>query len=174
MNIVLLGYRGCGKTTIGRKLADALWKNFADTDAEVCKRLGNRTIREIWEQLGEPAFREAEVAVLQELLRGSNQVIALGGGTVMQPGARAALAAAAEAKTVYLQCDPDVLLARIQGDTATSATRPNLTPLGGGLEEIKQLLAAREPTYLAVAQATLDVTRLTPEDAVRHLIRRVL
>ncbi len=171
MNIVLLGYRGSGKTTIGRKLADELWKTFVDTDAEVCKRLGGRTIKQIWDELGEPAFRQAECEVTAELLKGDEQVIALGGGTVMQPTAREAIENATDTHCVYLQCEPAELHKRIHADTQTAAARPNLTSLGGGVEEIAKILAEREPTYIAVADKVLDVTRMTPDDAVRHLIR---
>lgn len=171
MNILLLGYRGSGKTTIGRKLADELWKTFVDTDAEVCKRLGNRTIKRIWDELGEPAFRAAECDLTAELLKSDDQVIALGGGTVMHPAARAAIEAAPNVHRIYLQCEPAELAKRIAGDSQTAAARPNLTALGGGVEEITKVLDEREPVYLALAHKTLDVTRMTPDDAVRHLIR---
>lgn len=173
MNIVLLGYRGSGKTTVGKKLANALWRDFVDTDAVVVKRFGDLTIRQIWEKHGEPAFRDMECTVAAELLAKDNQVIALGGGTVMQPAARTALESARAIK-VYLYCEPQVLAARIAADADTAATRPNLTPLAGGVDEVTAVLAQRDPVYRAVADHVLDVTTMSPEDAVRHLIQRCL
>jgi shikimate kinase len=174
MNIVLMGYRGSGKTTIGRKIAEELWSQFADTDALVCERFGGATIREIWEQHGEAAFRQAESQVVKDLLARTNQVIALGGGTVMQPEARDALQSAAGLNRIYLKCDPQELYRRIQADTQTAHARPALSGLGGSLEEIRQVLAEREPVYEALATQVFDTTHCTPEDAVMHIIRRCL
>lgn len=174
MNIVLLGYRGSGKTTVGRKLAMELWKDFVDTDAEVCKRFGNATIAEIWQAHGEAAFREAECAVVADLLGRSEQVIALGGGSVMQPAARQAIESAADTVRIYLKCDADVLARRLEADTATRASRPSLTVAGDTVTEIQQVLAERDPVYEAVADHILDVTRMTPADVIRHMIHRCL
>ena len=174
MNIVLIGYRGCGKTTAGKKLSNALWKTFVDTDDEVCKRFGGLTIKEIWEQHGEPAYREMECEVVANVLGGSDQVIGLGGGTLMQEKARAAVASADDAKRVYLKCDAATLFERIEGDDRTNATRPNLTALGGGLDEVEKVLAEREPVYAEIADHTLDVTRMAPEDVVKYLIQLFL
>lgn len=174
MNIVLLGYRGSGKSTIGRKLAMQLWKTFVDTDEQICRRFDGLTIAEIWQQHGEPAFREAECAVIAELLETPEQVIALGGGSVMQPRARKAIEQASDAVRIYLRCDADVLAERLAADTATRATRPSLTAGGDTLTEIEPVLAERDPVYRAVADHVLDVSRLDAADAVRHLIHRCL
>jgi shikimate kinase len=174
MNIVLIGYRGSGKTTVGRKLASQLWKTYVDTDAEVCKRLGGRTIADIWKTEGEAEFRRVECEVVEQVMRRPDQVIGLGGGTLMQERARAAVRAAADTVRIYLKCDPQTLHQRITADAQTAATRPNLTALGGGVQEITQMLAQREPVYLATADKTLDVSLLAPDDAVRHLIERCL
>ena len=174
MNIVLMGYRGSGKTTIGRKIADELWKDFVDTDAVVCQRMGGRTIREIWDIDGEAAFRAAESDVVVEALSKENQVIALGGGSPMQPVARQAIAEARDAVKIYLKCDPEVLFRRIEADTASSATRPALSAAGGSLEEVRRLLAEREPVYESLADKVFDVTHVTTADAVGHIIRRCL
>jgi shikimate kinase len=174
MNIILFGYRGSGKTTLGRMLAAQLWKTFADVDDEARKRFGGRAIARIWQEEGEPAWRAAEVEVTAQLLARPEMVIALGGGTLMQPAAREAVRNAREAVRIYLKCAPAELHRRIAADPNTAATRPNLTALGGGLEEIEAVLREREPVYLEVADKVFDVTELAPGDAVRFLIKRCL
>src|SRR4051794_9271902 len=79
MSIVLIGYRGSGKTTIGRKLADRLWQTFVDTDERIVARAG-KSIREIFDQHGEAHFRQIEREVVGEAAKLVDHVIALGGG----------------------------------------------------------------------------------------------
>ncbi|MEX2671659.1 MAG: shikimate kinase [Phycisphaeraceae bacterium] len=174
MNIVLLGYRGSGKTTVGKKLAMQLWKTFVDTDVEICKRFDNATIAEIWETHGESAFRQTECEVVADFLKHRDQVIALGGGSVMQPAARQSIEQADETVRIYLKCDAAVLAQRLEADAATRASRPSLTTTGDAVTEIEAVLAERDPVYQAVADHVLDVTRLAPPDVIRHLIHRCL
>jgi shikimate kinase len=174
MNVILLGYRGCGKTTLGKKLASELWMQFVDVDQAICQRYENRSIAEIWDQFGEADFRETEVAVIQELCQQDRQVIALGGGSVMQPAARAAVEQAKDTKRIYLWAKPEALAQRIQGDETTQASRPNLTTLGGGVAEIEQVLAERDPVYRAVADSVLEVTYTDPAQALDQLLRHHL
>lgn len=173
MNVILIGYRGSGKTSLGRKLANQLWKDFVDVDQRVREHFDGATIAEIWQARGEAAFREAETAVTRELCQGDDQVIALGGGTLMQPQARQAVADA-QAIRIYLCCDPAELYRRIHSDPATAGARPALTDQGGGLEEIERVLAEREPVYRAVADAEFDVTHTNIDEAARHIIQRFL
>lgn len=173
MNIVLVGYRGSGKTSVGKKLASQLWKTFVDVDRETCRRFDNRTIADIWQTEGEPAWREAEAQVMADLLGRDEQVIALGGGTVMIPQARQALEQADDCRTVYLCCQPEELFRRIEHDAHSAATRPSLTGQGGGLEEIRAVLEQRDPVYRAVADEVFDVTHAGIDETVRHLIRRL-
>ncbi len=173
MNIILIGYRGSGKTTIGRKLASQLWKTFVDTDDEVCKRFDNSTIAQIWDEHGERAFRDMEIQVTRELCDRDDLVIGLGGGTVLEAAARAAVEAA-QAIRIYLKCEPKELHQRISGDQQTAAQRPNLTALGGGVAEIEAVLDEREPVYEAVADHVFDVTHVTADEAVGHLVRMYL
>ena len=174
MNIILMGYRGCGKTTIGRKLAAQLWKEFVDVDVVCCKRFGNDSIAAIWEEHGEPAWRETEIEVVRELLAKDDHVIGLGSGTPMQPAAREAIAAADHARRIYLKCEVEQLARRIQADHRSAATRPALTAHGGSIDEIREVLAEREPVYEQLADCVFDVTHLDLPDAVRHVIKRCL
>ncbi|MCE9590890.1 MAG: shikimate kinase [Planctomycetes bacterium] len=170
MNIILIGYRGCGKTSIGKSLAAKLWKTFIDVDDEICKRFNNKTVAQIWTDEGEPAYRKVEVEVTRELVARPNMVIGLGGGTLMQAGAREAVEQAPNTVRVYLRCAPEELHKRISGDAKSAATRPALTKFGGGIDEIKHMLAERGPVYEAVADKVLDVSHLPIDGAVKYLL----
>ena len=169
MSIVLIGYRGSGKTTIGKRLADRLWQPFVDVDDLIVKRAG-KSIKQIFEEDGEPAFRDLETQAVQEISKLSEHVIGLGGGTLGREENRKAIRDAGH-KVIYLKCEPAELLRRIQSDPQTAETRPNLTSLGGGIEEVQAMLAQREPLYRQVMHAELDVTHLKPEDAVVYIVR---
>ena len=171
MKIVLIGYRGSGKTSLGKLLADETWKDFIDTDDEICKRFGDDSIANIWEKHGEPEFRRVEVEVVRETMTKDETIVALGGGTLMQEGARQAVEEAVDANRVYLFCEPEELARRIEADSRSSATRPSLTAHGGGLDEIRTVLEEREPVYRAVADREFDVTHLDPEKALRYFIK---
>ena len=169
MNVILVGYRGCGKSTIGRKLADRLWQTFVDTDELIVRRAG-KPINRIFAEDGEPAFRDLESAVLREVLAADETIIALGGGTVIREENRR-LIKSSGAKVIYLRCDIGVLDQRIQSDARTGENRPALTALGGGLEEITLKIAEREPLYREVMTAEFDVTHQTVDDAVHRIVR---
>jgi shikimate kinase len=168
MSVVLIGYRGSGKSTVGKRLADRLWQTFVDTDDLIVRKAG-KSIREIFEQQGEAAFRDLESTIVRDTLMLQEHVISLGGGALLREENRAALKASGH-KVVYLKCAPEELYRRISEDPDTAADRPNLTA-DGGLEEVKNLLAAREPTYRAAMSAELDVTHLSPQDAVVYIVR---
>ena len=170
MSIVLIGYRGSGKSTIGKRLADQLWQPFVDTDDLVVRKAGGKTIKEIFEAGGEQAFRDLESEVVREVSLLQEHVIALGGGALIREENRKRIKDAGF-KVVYLRCEPQVLFEHIQADPDTAKTRPALTHLGGGVEEIRKLLADREPIYRQAMTAELDVTHLTPEEAVVYIVR---
>jgi shikimate kinase len=169
MNVLLIGYRGSGKTTIGRRLADRLWWNFVDLDERLVARAG-KSIRRIFEEDGEAAFRDLESALLQEALAADETVFATGGGVVVREENRR-LIRQSGAKVIYLRCEPAELHRRIQADTATAEMRPALTALGGSEAEVAQKLAEREPLYREVMTAELDVTHLTIDEAIPRLAR---
>ena len=169
MSIVLLGARGSGKSTIGRKLADRLWQSFIDVDEQIVRRAG-KTIRDIFEQEGEERFRQLETDVIREAVLLSEHVIALGGGSLMREENRKVLKDAGH-KLFYLRCDAAELARRIKADPVSATTRPSLTKFGGGIHEIEHLLLEREPVYRQCMHGELDVTHLTPEDAVVFLVK---
>ena len=169
MSIVLVGYRGSGKTTVGRRLAERLWQPFVDVDDLIVARAG-KTIREIFAESGEAGFRDLEALALADALGRADHVIALGGGALVREENRVLLKSGNH-KVVYLRCQPDELHRRTQADPATAASRPGLTPLAGTIDEIRQLLATREAVYRLLCTAELDVTGLSPDEAVVRIVR---
>ena len=160
---------GAGKTTIGQRLADRLWRKFVDIDDVIIRNAG-KSIKEIFEQDGEDHFRALETAALRECLANREHVLGLGGGTLGREENRRMLRDA-RVHIVYLRCDVQELLRRVQADPNSAANRPALTGLGGGLDEISFKLAEREPVYREMANAELDVTRMTPDEVVVHIAR---
>src|ERR1051325_5153600 len=114
MSIVLIGYRGSGKSTIGRKLADRLWLKFVDTDDLIIKKAG-KAIKDIFAQDGEEKFRDLEEQTIAEVAQLKDHVIALGGSAVLREANRTALTTQGH-KIVYLKCDPQILHQRIHAD----------------------------------------------------------
>jgi len=173
MNVILLGYRGSGKTSIGKKLANELWKDFVDLDDQVRARFNNQSIADIWQTHGQDAFREAEAKAAAELLAKEGLIVALGGGTLTTDAGRAAVTSAKNAKRIYLSCDPGVLAQRIAGDSTTAAERPSLTGETDPAAEVIAVLAQRDPVYRDVADIVFDVTHCTIDQAVQHLISKL-
>lgn len=159
MNVFLIGYRGTGKSTVARLLADRLGWQWFDADAEIEARAG-ATIAEIFAAQGEQAFRDWESRVLVDLAARDSAVLALGGGTVVRPENRSALAG--RGPVVWLQARPETLWARVSADASTAARRPNLST-SGGITEIIATLAAREDIYRQCASLAVDTEGKSPE-----------
>ncbi|MEM9751811.1 MAG: shikimate kinase [Planctomycetota bacterium] len=169
-SIVLLGYRGSGKSTVGRALAERLDMAFMDTDALVLERFDGRTVADIWVHEGEPAFRAIEAEVVAQAVGCSGRVVALGGGAVTEHSAGRLAVERAEALRVYLAAPPSVLGARIAGDADTGDARPSLTGTASVTEEIAAVLAQREPVYRAVADVVVDVADATVEAIADQIV----
>lgn len=164
MLITLIGYRGSGKTTVARALAERLGWDWVDADDLIEIRAG-RTIREIFAAEGEPGFRRREREALAELLDGERHVLAAGGGAILDPETRRQMKAAGP--VVWLQASVGVLASRIDGDAATAERRPNLA--GGGVDEITRLLAEREPLYRECASHSIYTDRLSVDEIVERI-----
>lgn len=164
MNVYLIGYRGTGKTTVARLLARRLGWTAVDADEWLESQAG-RSIRTIFAEEGEPAFRDLETATLRQLAQLDRHVVALGGGAVMREENRRLILGG---KTIWLKASPDALWQRIERDSTTGERRPNLTPTGG-LDEIRSVLARREPVYQACANWTLDTEIRSPEQAAEAI-----
>jgi shikimate kinase len=157
--IVLMGFMGTGKSEVGRRLAKRLGRAFTDTDELVEQRAG-RTIREIFETDGEPAFRALERAAVADAVRRGG-VVAVGGGAVLDPLNLAALRAAGI--LVHLTAPPDVIRARV-GD---AGTRPLLA--GRSDTTVERLLAERRAAYAAAADFTVDTAGRTADEVVEEI-----
>ena len=127
--IVLVGFMGAGKTTVGHLLAAELALPFADSD-QVIEDCADRPIRQIFAEDGEPAFRALEHRVIAELLDGPELVLALGGGAAEHPQTRDTLASHPRAQVVYLQVGYAQALRRVGGDGGRPMlARPDLPAL---------------------------------------------
>ena len=165
-HIYLTGYRGSGKSSVGKMLAKKLKRVCIDLDDEV-ERLAGRTIHEVFARDGEAAFRDLEENALREASRRPPAVISLGGGAVLRTANRDIIR-----KTgicVWLQVDAATVLQRLNRDSGTPDRRPALTKLSPR-QEIETLLEQREPIYREVADHQVD----TIGRGVRAITTRVL
>ena len=154
MIIVLIGYRGSGKTSVGRAVADRLGYRFVDLDTVIVARAG-RSIRDIFDRHGEPHFRALESACLSEALQADDLVLSPGGGVVLSEANRAMIRASAT-HVIYLHADADVLHRRISADPATAEQRPALSKQTNLAAEIREVLAKRLPIYRGVMTGEVD------------------
>jgi shikimate kinase len=161
-HLVLIGLMGAGKTTVGRRCAQRLERDFVDTD-DVAVHLAGMPIEDLWAAGGEAAFRAAERDALAEVCRSPVPlVIASGGGTVVDADNRRRLRDAGF--VVWLRAPAAVLADRVgDGDD-----RPLLR--GDSRANLERLLALREPAYTAAADATVDTEGRGVEDVVEAVL----
>ncbi|MBN1591504.1 MAG: shikimate kinase [Pirellulales bacterium] len=169
MTITLIGYRATGKTTLARLLAERLGWDWVDADVEIERRAG-KSIARIFAEDGEATFRELEVAAIANLCRRERLVVAAGGGAPLREENRRAMRAAGT--VVWLRASAQTVHARMLDDATTAGRRPNLTKRGG-LAEIVELLALREPIYQEVADVTIDTEGKTPEALTAEILGRL-
>lgn len=165
MNIVLIGYRGTGKSTVGRILAKRLRRMLVSTDAEVVRRAG-APIPELVERHGWEHFRDLESAVCQELAGRDELIIDTGGGAILRPHNVEVLKK--NGRVWWLTAEVDTIARRIGRDR----NRPSLTGTRSFVDEISEVLAERLPKYQAAADATIATEGLTaPQVAERILLQ---
>jgi shikimate kinase len=167
MSILLIGYRGSGKTTLGRALAGELSCPFVDLDEQIVQRAG-MSIKEIFQKHGEAGFRQWETGLLAEVLLLKDHVISLGGGAVLAEENRNAITKSRHL-VIYLKATAEELHRRITADPTTAVQRPGLTHLGGSVEEVRELLAKREPIYQQMKTIELDVNSAPINELAKQL-----
>jgi shikimate kinase len=166
MNIVLIGYRGSGKSTVGHRLAARLQMKFVDTDHLIEERHGV-LIGDIVRSCGWDYFRAVEKQIIEEISTGDHWVIASGGGSVLE--AENVRALKRNGLLIWLRADRETLRKRIEGDRGTFVRRPTLT--GKGLiEELDEVMAYREPFYENAAGVELDTSRLDVAGVVERIL----
>jgi shikimate kinase len=164
-SVFLIGLMGSGKTTVGRRLATLLGKEFLDSDQEIEQRTGVG-IPLIFEIEGEAGFRQRETRMIAELTARENVVLATGGGAILSEENRAALRN--RGKVVYLHADLETLVRRTRRDR----NRPLLQtadPRG----KMSQLLEAREPLYRATAHLVVSSGQRSAQAVAREIATRL-
>ena len=155
MNIFLIGYRCSGKTAVGRMLARQNARIFVDTDDEVVRQAG-MSIADIVKREGWDSFRQKERQVIQWACGRDHQVVATGGGIVLDRENVADMKKAG--RVVWLKAAADTIKKRMQADERTDVLRPSLTG-AGLLEEIEDVLRSRNPHYEAAMDFSVETDR---------------
>ncbi|MHB8829250.1 MAG: shikimate kinase [Syntrophales bacterium] len=160
MNIILIGYRCTGKTSVGRLLAEMSGRPFFDTDEQVCLRTG-KTIDRIVAEAGWTAFRKEESSVIGELARLEGAVVATGGGAVLDPANAQCLKK--NGRVIWLVASADTIIRRIGNDASSGENRPSLSgdPLA---EEVRKTLAQREPLYRRIADLVVNTDAIAERE----------
>ncbi|MBI2868211.1 MAG: shikimate kinase [Chloroflexi bacterium] len=164
-SVALIGFMGTGKTAAGRVLAARLGREFVELDALIELRAGKR-IPDIFRDAGETAFRELEIAAVKEAAGRKRAVIACGGGIVLNRINIDRLSQ--ECVIVCLTASPAAILERTAGDH----NRP-LLDAADRLSRITGMLKQRRPYYEQAAEVTVNTTRLTVDEVVDEVVRRL-
>jgi shikimate kinase len=163
MNIVLIGYRGTGKSSVGKLLAGRLGKEYVSMDAEIVKNAG-MSIPGIVEKSGWPGFREMESRLAKTLALKDHLVIDTGGGVIERPENIHALKQ--NARIFWLKASVPEIVARIEGDTQ----RPALMAGKTFTQEVEEVLKNREPKYKSAAHHEMDTDALTPDQVAGRIM----
>lgn len=160
-NVILIGFMGTGKSTVGQIIADKLGWTFVDTDAWIVEKAG-KTIPELFASAGEAAFRALERDALHELLSGERRVLATGGGAVLAAENRERMLSGG--LVVALTAPREAIIERVRNDR-------NRPLLHGVVEErVASLLEARSGAY-DFAHLTVDTAPVTPDEAADTIVR---
>ncbi len=172
LHVALIGFMGCGKSTVGPLLAKQLGARFVDTDALIVADAGGRTIPTIFAEEGEAAFREREARQIASICDSPEPVvIATGGGAILRTENVACLRGSAS--VVWLTARPDVVVAR----TLRDRNRPLLAGAQTREERharVLSLIGERGPHYQAAAHLIVDTSDRSPLSIAREIERKVL
>ena len=166
MNVVLVGYRGTGKSAVGQLLASWLGLRVVSLDAEV-QRKACKSIPEIVEQVGWPGFRDLEEQIVATFAAQDGQVIDCGGGVIESEANFERLRTAG--LVVWLKASADTIISRIQGDTQ----RPSLSGGKSFIDEVEEVLRRRTPLYRRIAHHEVDTDGRRVEDIAAEIVKLV-
>ena len=164
-NIFLIGLMGAGKSTIGKRLARELGKDFRDSDSEIEKRTGV-SIDVIFDIEGEQGFRRRETDMLKELVEKRGLVLATGGGAILASENQRLLRD--NGLIIYLRASAEDLAGRVRLDR-----RRPLLQSGDKLAKIRELLTQREPIYQQLADMVIETNNRSIPRVVRQISRMV-
>jgi shikimate kinase len=165
-NLVLIGYRATGKTSVGARLAEELHRPFVDLD-QVLVREAGRSVAEIVAQGGWAEFRRREKELVARNRDTRGQVLATGGGVILDPENVAALRE--NGILIWLTADPAAIQARLAEDQPRDANRPSLTG-GDTIREVTEVLEERAPLYQAAAEMIVDTTHRSVAQVVELVL----
>lgn len=166
MNVVLVGYRGTGKSEVARLLGEAHGLRVVSLDEELIKKAG-QPIPEVVADRGWPGFRDLEEEIVRTFAAGDGQVIDCGGGVIEREANFAPLRAAGP--VIWLTAKPETIVDRIGGDDQ----RPSLTGTKSFTEEVCEVLDRRMPLYQQIAHHQVDTDTLSVHE-VADAIGRLL
>ena len=164
MNLVLIGYRGTGKSAVAAILSQKLGMTAVSLDEEIIREAG-MSIPEIVEQHGWPWFRDLESEIVERFARRDEAILDTGGGVVLRPQNTQNLRQGGV--LFWLEASVDVIVERIQESTV----RPSLTEGRSFLEEVEEVLSERLPLYRAAADRAIDTDSLTVAGVADEIIR---
>ena len=162
MNVVLVGYRGTGKSSVATILAHDLGLTVVSLDAELVRKAG-KPVPEIVAAVGWPGFRDLEEEIVRTFAARDGQVIDCGGGVIEREANFAPLRAAGP--VIWLQASTRTIVDRIGGDTQ----RPSLTGTKSFTDEVEEVLERRRPLYRRLAHHVVDTDGLTVEEVARKV-----
>lgn len=165
-HIFLVGYRGCGKSTVGRLLAAKIDWTCVDTD-DMVESASGLSIKEIFAKEGEESFRKLEEsAVAAAAARELPTIISLGGGAVLREANAKQISA--NGSCIWLKGSAEELFKRISADATSADRRPDLSDRGGYIEVV-ELLSKREPIYEELSDLTVLTDGKTPDEIVLEI-----
>jgi shikimate kinase len=169
MNIVLIGYRCSGKTSVGKMIADKLGRRFVDTDNLIIEKAG-RSINEMVKEKGWQYFREMERDVIKEISAGDNLVIATGGGVVTSDINIDNLKA--NGIIIWLDADVETVKKRLTRDNSSKENRPSLTG-DNPVDEIGEVMEKRRPLYMKACNISIDTDKMNINDVADMIIYKL-
>jgi shikimate kinase len=165
-NLVLIGYRATGKSSVGAELARIMMRPFVDLDQVLVAEAG-RSVAEIVTRGGWEEFRRREKELVARYCDVHGQVLATGGGVVLDPENVEALRE--NGVIIWLIAEPETIRARLEADRPQEAFRPTLTG-GDTVSEVLEVLKFREPLYRAAAHLIIETTN----QSIRQVVQEIL